>query len=815
VTLPAGFQEEIVFTGLTEPTAVRFSPDGRVFVAEKSGLIKVFDNLSDTTPTVFADLRTQVHNFWDRGLLGLALAPDFPTNPWVYVLYTFDAAIGGTAPRWGSVGGSSDGCPTPPGPTADGCVVAGRVSRLQASGNTMTGSEQVLIEDWCQQYPSHSIGSLAFGADGALYVSGGDGASFNFVDYGQDGTPVNPCGDPPGGVGGTMAPPTAEGGALRSQDVRTMNDAVGLDGAILRVDPVTGAGLPDNPMASSSDPNARRIVAHGLRNPFRITTRPGTNEVWIGDVGWGDWEEIDRIVNPTSAPVENFGWPCYEGDGRQGGYDAANLDICENLYAAGSAAVVAPYFRYHHNDLVLPNDVCPKGGSSVAGTSFAFSSGGSYPAEYRGALFFADYTRRCIWAIPTGANGLPDISKRRTFVGGAAQPVDIQIGPGGDLFYVDLGGTIRRIRYFNQNQPPIAVATADPTSGNAPLTVAFDGSASSDPDGDTLTYAWDLDGDGAFDDAATATANYTYTQAGTTTATLRVTDPSGASGTSSVTISAGNTPPAAVIDTPAAGATWKVGDVITFTGHATDAQQGTLAASALTWSLVLQHCPSTCHEHPLQTYPGTASGSFVAPDHEYPSYLDLRLTATDSGGLSNTTSVRLDPRTVDLTFQTSPAGLTLAVGSTSQTAPFPRTAILGATLSISAPSPQASGGTTYEFVGWSDGGAQTHNIVANASGSYLATYQPRLGGPVIAQVIARPGPGRVTITWTTDIPADSQVQYGPTATYGSTTPLDRTLVMNHSVTITGLTRRAQYSFQVLSRDAAGNLSSATGSFRTK
>src|SRR5262245_53469099 len=67
-SLPPGFQEEIVFSGLTQPTAVRFSPDGRVFVAEKSGLIKVFDNLTDTTPTVFADLRTQVHNFWDRGL---------------------------------------------------------------------------------------------------------------------------------------------------------------------------------------------------------------------------------------------------------------------------------------------------------------------------------------------------------------------------------------------------------------------------------------------------------------------------------------------------------------------------------------------------------------------------------------------------------------------------------------------------------------------------------------------------------------------------------------------------------------------------
>ncbi len=110
----------------------------------------------------------------------MALAPNFPTNPWVYVLNTFDAAIGGTAPRCGSVGGT-DGCPTPPGATDDGCMVAGRLSRLQASGNVAVGAEQVLVEGWRQQYPSHSIGSLAFGADGALYVSGGDGASFNFV----------------------------------------------------------------------------------------------------------------------------------------------------------------------------------------------------------------------------------------------------------------------------------------------------------------------------------------------------------------------------------------------------------------------------------------------------------------------------------------------------------------------------------------------------------------------------------------------------------------------------------------------------------
>ena len=164
---------------------MRFVADGRIFVAQKNGQIKVFDNLSDTTPTVFADLRTNVDDYWDRGLLGMALDPGFTTGrPYVYVLYTYDAAIGGTAPVW------NDACPTPPGPTTNGCLVSSRLSRLTANGNVQTGPEQVLINDWCQQFPSHSTGRSVFGSDGALYVSGGDGASFNFVDYGQVGEPM-------------------------------------------------------------------------------------------------------------------------------------------------------------------------------------------------------------------------------------------------------------------------------------------------------------------------------------------------------------------------------------------------------------------------------------------------------------------------------------------------------------------------------------------------------------------------------------------------------------------------------------------------
>jgi glucose/arabinose dehydrogenase len=688
-------------------------------VAEKGGRIKVFDSLTDTTPTTFADLSTKVHNFWDRGMLGMTLAPNFPADPYVYVLYTHDAAIGGTAPRWGTPGVYSDPCPTPPGATADGCVVSGRLSRLQAAGSVMTGSEQVLVEDWCQQYPSHSIGTVEFGADGRLYASGGDGASFNFVDYGQDGSPVNPCGDP----GGTApTPPAAEGGALRSQDLRSSGDPVSLDGTIIRVDPATGAAASDNPMIGATDPNAKRIIAYGQRNPFRFTVRPGTNQLWLGDVGWNDWEEINYIPNPTDSVVENFGWPCYEGAGRQAGYDGANLNICESLYST-PGAVTPPYFAYHHNSRVVTNESCPTGSSSIAGLDFQFAApDSSYPAEYDGALFFADYSRDCIWVMPKGADGQPAPGQVRTFVAGAANPVNLEIGPDGNLYYADFdGGTIRRISYANQ---PIAVAAASPTTGSAPLTVNFDGRGSSDPNGDALTYAWDLDNDGAYDDASTAQATRTYTTAGTYVASLRVTDPGGLSDTDSVTITvSGNTPPTATIATPAAGTTWKVGDTINFSGSATDAQDGALPASALTWQLILHHCPSNCHQHEVQTFSGVANGSFTAPDHEYPSYLELRLTATDSGGLSHTVSRQLDPRTVVLTFQTSLGGLALTVDGASAKAPFTRTVIVGSAHTISANSPQRKGSKTYTFTSWSDGGAQTHGITAPATATtYTAQF---------------------------------------------------------------------------------------------
>ena len=547
-TLPAGFEEGTVLPGVGKPQDIAMAPNGRVFVAEKTGFIRLYDNVDDTTPTLFGDLRTQVHNYGSRGLLSIVTDPGFPAKPYVYVFYTMDAPLGATPPVYG--GGSFDACPkfNDPGDAdedkpgwqtigeIDNCPAGSRISRLTVSSGGTMSAEKVLVEDFCQQFAGHAGGGLGFDKDGKLIASASDGSTSLFWDWGQAGSPKNPCGDPPGTVGSTLTRPTSEGGRLRAQDIRTTGDPTGLAGSVIRIDPATGA-----PVGSSGvDANAKRIVAYGLRDATRLAVRPGTNDIWVTDRGGGYWEELHRVTPGSSKP--NFGWPCYENNAKREQSDLQNLNLCESLYSGGGAT--SAYWAYDHEKPVHADDNCEQDslgnppGSTLSGIEFYPAAGGTFPPMYRNALFFADRLRSCIWALLPDSSGIPQKGSVIPFAGMALRATDLEVTPQGDLLYIDQrNDTVQRIRYVVPNTPPVAVATSDVTTGLNPLTVKFSGLGSSDADpGETLTYAWDLDGDNLLDDSTAAEPTFTYETPGTYTVTLQVTDTKNATATATVVV---------------------------------------------------------------------------------------------------------------------------------------------------------------------------------------------------------------------------------------------------------------------------------------
>lgn len=573
---PPGFSIQTVVAGLETPTSLVFAPDGGMFVALKEGkVVYVKDGIISDTPVI---VLPHVNNYSDRGLLSIAIAPTFPAKRFMYLLYTYE-----------------NNPANPEGPKTAQLL---RVT-LDANNVAIAGSELVLLgktvgdatHPSCVSYPSgadcissdspsHSIADLKFAPDGKLFVSIGDGSNFDNVD------PL----------------------AHRALDLTKLN------GKVLRINPATGAGYKDNPYYKTNlKINRSKVWNLGLRNPFRMSFRPSNGSLYIGDVGWNTFEELN--IGTKGA---NFGWPCREGGDANAGYPAPGKNC-------GTSGYTNPLYAYTHTEA--------SGGAIVGGL---FYQGVIYPEEYQGTYFFGDFSQDFIKRIVVDAND--NFVSVENFIETAGGPVAFASDANGDIYYISIySGEIRKIVYVgDSNRAPIAKIIANPTSGSAPLEVGFIGSQSSDPDGDAISYLWN------FGDSVTsneADPIHVYENDGDFTVTLSVTDTAGNTTTESQHILVGNEAPTSVITAPTNESVYTANQTISLSAVGFDNEDGILPESAYNWKLILHH---NVHVHILQELSGSQP-TFIAPDHGTDSdvYLEVELTVTDSAGLTHKNSINM------------------------------------------------------------------------------------------------------------------------------------------------------------------------------
>ncbi|HYO28990.1 MAG TPA: PQQ-dependent sugar dehydrogenase, partial [Thermomicrobiales bacterium] len=434
-----------VVGGLDEPIRFEFSPvdASRVYVAEKDGIIRVADTASGASSAVL-DIRDRVNAHQDRGLLDIALHPEFTTNPYIYAFVVVDpagaadlagnAGLDGAGNRYAQVlrfaADPATGYTTVlPGSEA---VLAGRAGRSLGdvsgggredftspdfAGATAsdryidTGAPpQPVVGGFKQDYikvdsASHAGGALAFGPDGALFVSTGDGTSFDYADP-------------------------------RTPDVQSLDS---LSGKILRIDPVTGQGLVDNPFAGTDvplDSNRAKVWQYGLRNPFSMAF-DGEGRLFVTNTGWNSWEAID-----IGGPGANFGWPFFEGG--DGGElletptyrDFASAGSFYDAVGRGDVEVTPAFRAFSHDssDAGFQVQAITGGGAIYAGSA--------YPSAFQNDFFFADFAGREVYTVDVNDR----TSLKFLYQGGDAVPVDFVEGPDGYVYYADIvAGEIGRI----------------------------------------------------------------------------------------------------------------------------------------------------------------------------------------------------------------------------------------------------------------------------------------------------------------------------------------------------------------------------------
>lgn len=449
--IDGSFSGETIVSGLSQPTAIDFTAGDRMFISQKNGVVRVFEN-GNLLSQPFIDISSQVNNVQDRGLIGLAVHPNFPSTPYVYLLYTYEDPTEVT----GNTGNA--------GPDGRGNRVA-RLERFTANAATgfntavpgsgvvilgtnstwdnisfpnQDGTNNVTLPDSCGpggtledcipvDSRSHSVGTVAFGTDGNLYVSNGDGTSFGQVD-----------------------PRT-----VRVQDIDS------LAGKILRIDPITGDGLADNPFFNGDpDANRSKVYNYGLRNPFRLAVRPSDGQPYVADVGWNAWEEIN------TGRGENFGWPFYEGGNgknlQTGGY--SNLPEAAAFYANNNAT--PPIWSRSHAD---------GGVAIIAGD---FYTGSAYPSVLQDTLFFTDFGDPTIRAMVLNADG--SFNRQLVIDDGVGAVVEMTMGPDEHMYYADLsGGRIGRF-VFSANASSTNPGGSGGSSGSGAAALG-----DFDTDGDT------------------------------------------------------------------------------------------------------------------------------------------------------------------------------------------------------------------------------------------------------------------------------------------------------------------------------------------
>jgi glucose/arabinose dehydrogenase len=681
-TVRSGFEDQLVDSLVDQPEqpiGLAFLPDGRMLVASQGGKLWLYKG-GQKLQTPALDISDNVCGNYESGLLGVAVDPDFgtPGHNYIYLAYTFK--------KFGV-------CPTDWNPANQNNPV-NRVSRFVMSGDTIDpSSEDVLIDNIPSPTGYHNVGDLSFGKDGNLYITVGDGK----CDY--------------------------AGGSCFNQNDASRDPHV-LLGKILRITP--DGGIPtDNPyldtissarcnVTGSTDPgkDCRETYASGLRNPFRFAFDPDASgtRFFINDVGGPRWEEIDR-----GKKGADYAWNLCEGSN-------------DNLNRPGSVdCFAAPYTPPIHE---YSHDI---GCSAITGG--AFVPDGTWPAEYDNSYLFGDYGCNKIFELkPKSGGGFA--RTEFAFELGEGGPIAMAFGPYGSsqaLYYTTYrnGGEVRRITTANTNRPPTAAVTANPTYGPLDLTVNFDGSGSSDPDaGETVTsYLWNF-GDGSTETTSTPETSHTYSTNGTYEASLQVRNNNGVlSEANTVSIYAGNeAPPIPQIESPSANQLFRVGKQITLSGSATDPEEE-LSPDKFKWEVFRHHTAPNHHTHPY--FSGTGNNlTITAPppeglDSTGPgNYLEVRLTATDSEGLSSTVTGEVQPNRVDVLFATNPSALSLLIDGQTFSAPKKLVSWEGYTLNVNTPSPQTLSGKSYVFSSWSDGKGKQHDIVTEAAPStYTATLK--------------------------------------------------------------------------------------------